>query len=110
MHGGGRDWCDFTASSGSTAVRFRGEDANHHCGDVVVPAVHVCFLNKRVHDPLRFSALHQQLLNPAVVDHARESVNREKKCVADSDVTVEHIGIDVVGHSDTPSDDVALGV
>src|SRR2546423_326358 len=88
--------------------RFLLEDADHDGRDVVVAPVDIGFLNQGIDDSLGFCARKEQLLDPPVVDHSRQSVAGKQKGVADSGSAIEYIGLDLVGHPNTAGDDVAL--
>jgi len=93
----------------AVGVRRLGRQyANHHRGDVVVSAVHVRFLDQSVDDSLGLGARQQKLLNAPVIDHSCQAVTREKKRVTNMGVAVEHVRLDLIGHSDAASDDIAL--
>src|SRR5438270_6776130 len=106
MRARGRYWCNFAVGTS----RFLSEYADDHCGDVVVAAVDVRFLDEGVDDALRFGARKQQLLNPPIVDHAGQTVAGEKERVANACIAVKDIGLDLIGHADATSDNVALWV
>src|SRR5215210_2100080 len=104
MCAGGRNRSDFTVVVGP----FRREYAYDDSGNVVVAAVDVCFLDEGIDDPLGLCAREQQLLDPAVIDHAGQAVTREEKRIAYASLAIEHIGLDVVRHANAAGDDVAL--
>src|SRR5438105_10092010 len=106
MAASGRNGRYITISAG----RLLSEDANDDRRDVVVPTIDVCFLYQRVDDPLGFGSRKQELLDPPVIHHPRQTVASEQKGVAHPGLSIEHIGLDVVSHSDASCDDVALRV
>src|SRR4051812_12878559 len=89
-------------------ARFSGQHANDYRRDVVVAAVDVRFLDQSIDDALWFRSRQQQLLNPAVIDHAGQSIAGQQERVADAGIPIEHIRLDLVSHANATGNDVAL--
>src|SRR5215212_538873 len=106
MAASGRNWSHVAIS----VAAFLSQHADHYGGDVVVAAVDVGLLNQRIDNPFGLGARHQQLLDASVVDHPRQSIAREQERIANSRLTVENVGLNLVRHADAAGYDVALGM